>query len=576
MHAPEMGRTARWVAIGAVAVVGSAATAAVVVDHRGGSGANPPRAATSPGRPAIAAQSTAPSRHPAARWLVRTNGRPPTVAEENRVRGTAAWRLPARDRERYSGLDGYVSDPEPHPGERLRVFVSARDSRWVRIRIFRMGWYHGAEGRLVLATNRLPTAAQPPCSHDDRTGATVCHWRPTLRLRLPPALPSGAYLVRMDDAGGDARDTVFVLGEAPGAPRAPMLAVLPTATWQAYNQWGGDSLYPGGRPVAATHSDQGVEVSEDRPYDGATGAGQLLLHEISAVRFLERFGEPVAYTGAATLAARPDVTAGRRAILDLGHSEYWSQRQADALRRARDHGTSLVFLSSDTGAWRVRYAGHVIVGWKDFAAGAARPDDRRTTFSDGLVGLVGSRYERCITPRIGRRSAQLWHYFPWHPDPRLRPRWLFRDTGLTATSTVVNIVGYEVDVAAPGHPRGETTVGGGLTQCQRHLPSQPAATTLYQAPSGALVFATGTLGWQFGLSPDERNSPDTPDHPDRRLVRLTRNLLARVAHRPPPRYTGPLPGAPAGPPPVDPLVPLHDPSLLEGRDDESQPVAPPP
>jgi hypothetical protein len=57
-----------------------------------------------------------------------------------------------------------------------------------------------------------------------------------------------------------------------------------------------------------------------------------------------------------------------------------------------------------------------------------------------------------------------------------------------------------------------------------------AQSTLYQARSGALVFATGTLGWEYGLSPVPQASPDAPRAPDPRVVAMTRNLLDHVLH----------------------------------------------
>ena len=51
----------------------------------------------------------------------------------------------------------------------------------------------------------------------------------------------------------------------------------------------------------------------------------------------------------------PGQLAGHRALIDFGHSEYWSESQERAFAAARDHGTSLLFLGSDTLAWRVRY-----------------------------------------------------------------------------------------------------------------------------------------------------------------------------------------------------------------------------
>jgi hypothetical protein len=72
-------------------------------------------------------------------------------------------------------------------------------------------------------------------------------------------------------------------------------------------------------------------------------------------------------------------------------------------------------------------------------------------------------------------------------------------------------------------------VGGGNTLCQRGGP--PIGTgqsTLYTAPSGALVFSSGTLGWTLGLFPMPDESPDVPRRPDPRLVRLTENLFERM------------------------------------------------
>ena len=45
---------------------------------------------------------------------------------------------------------------------------------------------------------------------------------------------------------------------------------------------------------------------------------------------------------------------------------------------------------------------------------------------------------------------------------------------------------------------------------------------------GAFVFATGTLGWLYALSPVPQASPDAPRAPDARVVAMTRNLLAHA------------------------------------------------
>src|SRR6202035_1815761 len=210
------------------------------------------------------------------------------------------------------------------------------------------------------------------------TGLTECRWRATLSFPIPQALASGVYIVKLKGSNGGQRDCLFVVrAKRPG----PLLVEIPTATYEAYNAWGGDSLYPGGsKRVGATGTSQGVEVSYDRPYGSQTGAGQFFVGEVATVRFLERYGYPASYTTIDSIDREPEQVRGARALIDVGHSEYWSQGAASAFARARDAGTNLIFISSDTMAWRVRFAragagssqagedGHRIVAYKEYAA----------------------------------------------------------------------------------------------------------------------------------------------------------------------------------------------------------------
>ncbi len=247
-------------------------------------------------------------------------------------RSPATWRRRRSLRDRCSGSTS-----------------SAPGSRSVRISVFRIGWYGGAGGREVLRSASLRVLRQPPCSHSFRTGLTNCRWHPTLSFPIPSALPSGVYIAKLSTSRGQ-RDCLFVVRST--RPQ-PLLAQLPTSTYEAYNAWGGDSLYPGGAfRVGVTRSTQGVEVSYQRPYDSATGAGQFFARDVAMVWFLERYRYPISYTASESVDADPGQLARHRAVIDFGHSEYWSQRQASAFARARNGGASLLFLSSDTMAWR--------------------------------------------------------------------------------------------------------------------------------------------------------------------------------------------------------------------------------
>jgi hypothetical protein len=487
-------------------------------------------------------------RTPDYHWLIAVNGLPPSIERENRALGTSAWRLPGPAGPiggiANGQVEGYVANQEVRAGQTERVYVNAPGARTVSIQIFRMGWYAGKGGRLVLQSAALASTRQPPCAHRFATGLTECRWHPTLSFPIPPTLTSGVYIVKLHASDGAERDCIFVVG---ASHPTPLLVEIPTATYEAYNAWGGDSLYPGGtKHVGVTGTNQGVEVSYDRPYDSQTGAGQFFIREIAMVRFLERYGYPVSYTTIESIDREPNQVVGVKALMDVGHSEYWSQRDAQTFAAARDHGTSLIFISSDTMAWRVRFAratrassqageaDHVIVAYKETVR--RDPDRALSTglFPLGGANLTGSSYNGCITPRVPGPGPPTYRYYAWTPAPTLRPSWLFAGSGVNAGTRIPGIVGYELDQRTLAAPLGTHVIGAGTrVPCLSEDEPSPihgriAQTTLYTAPSGALVFSTGTLGWEYALSPVPQASPDAPRAPDPRVVAITRNLLRRV------------------------------------------------
>ena len=483
------------------------------------------------------------------RWLIRTDGAQPSVAAENRQQGTKGWRLPGPAAEvggvAHGNVIGYVERQAVGVGQTERIYVSAPGTRTVRIRIFRIGWYHGQGGREVLASRGLPVVAQPRCTHRFATGLTECAWHPTLTFTIPSALPTGVYIAMLSARTGQSDCLFVVLAARP----QPLLAQLPTATYEAYNAWGGDSLYPGGADrVGITHHNQGVEVSYQRPYDSITRAGQFFARDVAMVWFLERYGYPVSYTTSESVDADPAQLAGHRALIDFGHSEYWSARQAAAFAAARSSGTSLLFLGSDTMAWRIRFAraskaagdagapDQTIIAYKQFAP--LDPDHAQPTgvFPDGGATITGSAYLGCITPRLPRGGPPTYRYYAWTPAPGLRPAWLFAGTRMSSRTVIPGIVGYELDARTALSPRQTEVIGGGTAACMFPERGEPlsapgenlAQTTIYTARSGALVFNAGTLGWELGLEPVPSASPEAPLAPNPHLVAITRNLIAHV------------------------------------------------
>ena len=249
------------------------------------------------------------------------------------------------------------------------------------------------------------------------------------------------------------------------------------------------------------------------------------------VRFLERYGYPVAYTTIDSIDRDPGQVPARAALIDVGHSEYWSAARRAGVRPARaTRGTSLLFISSDTMAWRVRFApagaASSQAGEPDHtdrrlqgARGSATPTAPQPTglFPLGGADLVGSAYDGCITPRVAQPGPPVYRYYAWAPSPGLQPRWLFAGTGdhrLDADSRGSSATSSTS--ARRPRPRARCSWAAATARVHAPRPSRRrcagtvAETTLYTARSGALVFATGTLGWLYALSPVPQASPDAP------------------------------------------------------------------
>jgi hypothetical protein len=94
-------------------------------------------------------------------------------------------------------------------------------------------------------------------------------WSSTLTLRIPSAWPSGMYLARLSYDNARASYIPIVVREP--TRRGGIAVIVPTNTYQAYNNWGGASLYTSPAPGARRRS----VVSFDRPLRSDHGAGEV-------------------------------------------------------------------------------------------------------------------------------------------------------------------------------------------------------------------------------------------------------------------------------------------------------------
>jgi hypothetical protein len=449
------------------------------------------------------------------------------VAVENRRPGTGAWHLTHPGASH--AIEGWADHASAAAGERVRLYVSTTARRF-RVEAYRMGWYGGRGARLVWRSGRLAGRHQPPPVRTPGTNMVATRWRPSLTIPIGPAWPPGVYLLKLVAATGQ-RYVPLTVRDDPS--HAALVVQNAVTTWQAYNRWGGRSLYVGPDGSLETRS---RVVSFDRPYAAGQGAGDFLGNELPLVRLVESLGLDVTYWTDIDLHQHPERLLAHRALVSLGHDEYWSTRMRRGAEAARARGVNLAFLGANAVYRHIRLRPSPTgpdreeVNYKPWSLGddpawktdpsQVTTDWRRPPLNDPESRLLGNMYECNPTHAPGVVVAP--------------SSWLFAETGVRADSHLPGLVGDEYDRVQPGAPRppGVEVLLHSPVRCRG---ASFADTSYYTARSGAGVFASGTSSWVCQLSracAEPRRSALTA----RVVRRVTVNLLRVFARGPAGRH----------------------------------------
>lgn len=465
------------------------------------------------------------------------------IKVENSLPGATDWQL---TRVRCDGsqfrspwIEGYCSRQSVESGESLDVMVSTNPARKFRLEIFRMGYYGGRGARLMTTIGPLDSTTQPTPEPGEKN-LHECRWEVGTSLTVPEDWPSGVYLGRLTTVpqGHEPYWQSYVIFIVRDDRPADVLFQCSDNTWQAYNRWPSNySVY--------THpkGNQGpwADVSFDRPYgresqfngvvnDPLTvGSGEFLPFEFPLVYWLEKHGYDVTYCSNSDMLS-PERGLKCKAFISVGHDEYWDLRQFQSVRRMRDEGVDLLFLSGNSICWvapyragsngvpnRIFFRGGPYGGDNDYAVDRERlhgPFPHRGP-DEGL--LMGARN---VEPVNGGGDWSV--VAPEH--------WIFEGTGMKQGESVPGLIGWEYH-GQPAKIAGLEVVAGG-TAWQGGVNPQQWAATVYPGPRGNFVFNASTIFWAQGLSsPPGHTLPwshfSRPHGPDPRVGRITHNLLRR-------------------------------------------------
>jgi hypothetical protein len=482
--------------------------------------------------------------------VARTNPSVSTlIVHENRLPGTTDWQLIHFQ----DDIEGFASKTSINQGETIDFYVNTNTATF-DITIYRSGYYGGTGGRLIKSIENLKGTVQPAGYIDRATGfATYSNWSPSYHLETDSAWVSGIYIAKLvrRDTGGE-NQILFVVRD--DARDADILYQQSVTTYHAYNNYGGKSLYNFNSSAYNTVSEEfrAVKVALKRPYTGLSSTivnDRYVNVEYPLVSWLESQGYNISYstnidTHIAGKLGSVNSLLKHKVFVSAGHDEYWSQEMRDAVTAARDAGVHLCFFGSNTCYWRIRFEPDpvteepdaVIVCYKTAQSGPTDPSGHATTTwrdSESVNtpenALIGVQY-------IGDHDSL---YFPWRVSAENTQHRLYRNTGLehlppgSYIDIGQNLIGWEwdavtdngqtppnIDILAASPVFGELLQDNGQVY---DLHQATVHTTCYTAQSGALVFASGTNHWSWGLAIVE---------PDVRIQQIAYNLLADMQVQP--------------------------------------------
>ncbi|MET9022692.1 DUF4082 domain-containing protein [Actinopolymorpha sp. NPDC004070] len=471
------------------------------------------------------------------------------VACENTQAGSTDWDVSSPD---SPALQGFSTDISVNHGSTIGFKVDT--TLTYTLSIYRMGYYGGAGARKVTSIANVAPTDQPACDKDTTTGLIDCgNWSTSATWAVPSTAVSGIYFAELK-SGTTRGHIVFVVRD--DASRSDLYVQTSDTTWQAYNDYGGNSLYAG------SPAGRAYKVSYNRPFDtnsGDTFHDFVWSAEYPMVRFLEANGYDTSYETGVDTDRYGSLLKQHKAFLSVGHDEYWSGQQRTNVESARDAGVNLAFFSGNEIFWKTRYENNyrTLVTYKETHANATidplDPTVWTGTWRDPRFSppADGGRPENSLSGTMFMVNCCATDMHVGGADAKLR---FWRNTkvaGLTSTATATlghGILGYEWDESPDNGFRPDGLIH--LSTDTQNVPSylQDYGSTyasgtathhlsLYRARSGALVFGAGSIQWSWGLD-DNHWSDVSGTTSDTAVRQATVNLFADMGAQPATLQTG--------------------------------------
>ncbi len=441
-------------------------------------------------------------------------------------------------------IEGYPGEISVVQGGEIGFHISSTAPKF-SVEITRLG----SKNEVVWNKKNLPGQLHPV---PEDASANGCGWPETLRVPIDPKWKSGYYTATftITDGGGKwtqrnrrtaSSDTYFVVRPAEPGKNSKVLLQICSNTYNAYNNWGGFSVYA----YNSLSKNQGSKVSFERP-----ARSQFSSWEQPFIIWCEENGYELDYATNGDLEFRPEILEKYNLVLSVGHDEYWSTPMRDNLEAYIAKGGNVAFFSGNSICWQVRsedegkaftcfkanYHMDPVFQTRDFKTLSTAWSHHlleRTENSLTGVGFIYGGYRGSHGQFLGEKAAYKVH----RPD-----HWVFEGTDLKRDDEFGGkdtIVGYEADgceltwkdgLPIPTYKDGTPKSFQILSSCP--VKWHPDDAEWYERweidhtgnacmgiyTQGGTVFTAATTDWAHGLKGK-----------DKHVEQITRNVLDRLS-----------------------------------------------
>ena len=284
---------------------------------------------------------------------------------------------------------------------------------------------------------------------------TGCGWDENYSIKITTDWQSGAYIARFTTTTGTkvTVEVLFIVRPSDPGIATKILFQSSINTAQAYNGWGGKSLYDYNSDGVASY-----KVSFNRPMD----PDDFYRWELPFIQWLEKIGYTVEFCTNVDLHSDGDLLNNYKLFLSVGHDEYWTWEMRDNIDLFINAGGNAAFFSGNVSWWQARLEAQdeidnrVLVCYRKAGLDPeSYPKKTIHWFEDGV-----NRPENLMTGVSYYNGA--FRQPETVPDERFKVKlfkhWLFKDTGLqfdsefgvydnTSLDKHYKTIGYETDAA---------------------------------------------------------------------------------------------------------------------------------